>query len=198
MLALTLLAAVLAAPGPARGRPAPADAAAGSTATPAPATLQLSDAELHERVQAYLGAIDRPVRDESWRALGPAAIPELEAALASDDLPTRRASAAQGLAAIGGDRARAALVAHARAEGEPYVVRAASLRGAARVVPPAEAATELGPVLTSARSAQVREAAADALAGTGDPSACAAVQAQAKREGTRGVTRYEKALGKCR
>jgi len=194
MLALTLLAAVLAAPGPARGGPA----AAGSTTPPAPATLSLSDAELHERVQAYLGAIDRPVRDESWRALGPAAIPELEAALASDDLPTRRASAAQGLAAIGGDRARTALVAHARAEGDPFVVRAASLRGAARVVPPAEAATELGPVLTGARSASVRAAAADALAGTGDPSACAAVQAQAKREGTRGATQYAKALGKCR
>ena len=138
------------------------------------------------------------MRDESWRALGPAAIPQLEAALASDDLPTRRASAAQGLAAIGGDRARAALVAHARAEGEPYVVRAASLRGAARVVPPAEAAAALGPVLTGAHSAQVRAAAADALATTGDPSACAAVRAQAKREGTSGAARYEKALGKCR
>jgi hypothetical protein len=194
MLALTLLAALLAAPGPARGRPAPADAPAAAPAAP----LELSDAELRDRVQAYLGAIDRPVRDESWRALGPAAIPHLVAALGSDDLPTRRAAAAHGLAAIGGDRARAALLEHARAEGEPYVVRAASLRGAARVVSPADAAAALGPVLAGARSALVRAAAAEALATPRHPTACAAVRAQAKREGARGASRYEKALGKCR
>jgi hypothetical protein len=191
MTALPLLAALLAAPGPARGSPTAAPAAA---VTP----LDLPDAEVQRLVQSYLGAIDRPVTDAQWQALGPAAVPHLEATLRSDDLPTRRASAANGLAAIGGARATQALVDRARAEGERYVVRRAALQGAARALPPAEATTALGPVLQGARSATVRAAAADALAGSGDASACAAVQAQASREGAASRGRFAKALAKCK
>jgi HEAT repeat protein len=160
--------------------------------------VDLPDAEVQRLVQSYLGAIDRPIVDAQWQALGPAAVPHLEAALRSDDLPTRRASAANGLAAIGGARATQALVDRARAEDERYVVRRVALRGAARALPPTKATTALDPVLRGARSASVRAAAADALADSGDATACAAVQAQAAREGAASRSRFAKALARCR
>jgi HEAT repeat protein len=166
-----------------------------ATATATPTTA--SDADVRELVETHLGAIDRPVSSERWRALGPAAIPILEEVLASDDLPSRRARAASGLAAIGGDRARSALLARAAADGERAVVRQAAIRGAARITPRDQLLRTLSPVLSGARSAHVRATAAEALAATGEPDGCGAVRAQAAREGAAGAARYGRALSRC-
>jgi HEAT repeat protein len=152
------------------------------------------DPALRAKVNEYLGAI-HGVSAETWRALGPDAAPLLEEALARAPLPSRRAAAAAGLAAIGGERARTALVARARAEEERFVVRAAAIRGAERVVPAAELPRALEPALSS-RSREVRAVAAEALAGTAE--GCQAVRGQAAREGAGGKERYAKALARCR
>jgi hypothetical protein len=198
MIATTLLlVTVLGSPGatPRAGSPT------GRERTPAQPGVEAgsaapSDSDVRERVETYLGAIDRPVSSSAWRALGPAAIPHLEAVLASSELPTRRAKAATGLAAIGGDRARAALLARAKSEQDPFVVRSAAMRGAARLATKDELVSELTPVL-GARSAHVRAVAAEVLAGAGDAGGCAAVRAQAAREGKEGAARYGKALSRC-
>src|SRR4051812_47880696 len=61
----------------------------------------LSDAQRVERIDQYLGAIDRPVSKERWQALGVRAIPMLEA-IANDptELPSRRSKAIWALAVI--------------------------------------------------------------------------------------------------
>jgi hypothetical protein len=166
-----------------------------AAATPAPAPVAADD--LRARVHSYLGAIDRPVRAEDWRALGPDAVPVLEEVVASDDLPTRRAAAVAGLAAIGGDRARAAVLAKARAEREPFVVRKAALQGAGRLLEGDALVAALGPALEKARSPAVREAAADVHARRGGAAGCAAVRAQAGAE--RGAPRaaLQRALRRC-
>ncbi|TMA31939.1 MAG: hypothetical protein E6J88_03180, partial [Deltaproteobacteria bacterium] len=62
--------------------------------------------EVRQRVNDYLGAIDRPVSDAQWKALGPQAGPVLES-IASDanSFPSKRAKALEGLAASAPDRA---------------------------------------------------------------------------------------------
>ena len=45
-----------------------------------PQMQQLTDEQLHERVKTYLGAIDRPITAERWKALGPKAAPRREKA----------------------------------------------------------------------------------------------------------------------
>ena len=166
-------------------------------ASPTATATPNSDAALRARVETYLGAIDRPVPAARWRALGPPAVPLLAEILASDDLPSRRARAASGLAAIGGEPARAALLSRAGAEGERAVVRSAAIRGAARITPRGELVGTLSPLLSGARSAHVRAAAAEALAASGAPDGCAAVRAQAAREGEGGRERYGRALSRC-
>jgi HEAT repeat protein len=190
MIATALLAALLAAP----------TATPRSGAPPAPAAeappASLPDEEVAARVDAYLGAIDRPVPAAAWRSLGPPAVPHLEATLRSDDLPTRRAAAVAGLAAIGGDRARAAVLETARAEDEKFVVRSTALRATRRLTDDAGLVDTVGPVLREARSAHVRAVAAEVLAGAGD-AGCGAVRAQATREGSAARGRYAKALSRC-
>jgi hypothetical protein len=191
MIATALLAALLAAPSPPRTGAPPA-----SPAAEAPAA-SLSDEEVAARVDGYLGAIDRRVPGAAWRALGPAAVPHLEAALRSDDLPTRRAAAVAGLAAIGGDRARALVLETARAEEEKFVVRSTALRGARQLAGGAELVEAVGPVLREARSAHVRAVAAEVLAAGAGEAGCGAVRAQAAREGPTARGRYAKALSRC-
>jgi HEAT repeat protein len=158
----------------------------------------LTDAEVRERVDSWLGAIDRPVPAPAWRELGAAAVPHLEAALRSDELPTRRAAAVNGLAAIGGPRARAAILDAANAEEQRFVVRAAALRAAPRLVPRAELAGALRPALEKARSPQVRATAAGVLARSGGAAGCAAAKAQAARETGEAREKVGQAAARCR
>src|SRR4051812_10044721 len=132
-----LLLILLAASGPARAAatPAPVDA---SVAT-------LSDEDLRAQLEAYLGTIDTPVTPAQWRALGSRATPILEArARDREALPSRRARSLDALTALG---ATAVVVELARAEGEPFVVRQAALRGAARLLRNDRAAAVLRPIL---------------------------------------------------
>jgi hypothetical protein len=157
-----------------------------------------SDAEVHDRVDAWLGAIDRPIAPERWRALGPRAVPAL-AAVANDAgaLPSRRAAAIAALSAIGGDAARDASLALARSDRAPFSVRASALESAGRLVPAADLARDLAPVLASASDRGVRAAAAKVLADRAPAEACGAIRAQAAREHERARPAFAGALGKC-
>ncbi len=157
----------------------------------------LSNEEVSARAGSYLGRIDIAVTTDEWRALGQRAIPVLEGVVSKRSaLPSRRAAAMGGLAAIGGTRAQEILVGSARSEDEVFAVRAAAIHGLSRVIAPRILVTELRPVLERAPDPAVRAAAAEALARMAPHSACAAVRAQADREGE-GRPRFERALGSC-
>ena len=118
------MAALMAVPGAGRSR-APAE-------SPPQQQEQLSDVELRERVQTYLGSIDRSISPASWRALGSRAAPLLEAIIADpSQFPSRRAKAVDGLVAVAPDRAVQLVGKLARDENEETVVRVAAVHGAA-------------------------------------------------------------------
>lgn len=151
--------------------------------------------DVRDRVRSHLGAIDRPVSAETWRALGPEAEPVLLEAAASDaELPTRRARALEGLAALGGARAEELHLRLARARAEPAVVRSSAVRGLGRLLEPARLAREVRPLLQD-ESPRVRLASAEVLARRAPAEACGDVRAQAARE--RGSARWARALGAC-
>ena len=184
---LLLMAALIAAPGPARNRRAPEKPAA---------EPQLSDVELRERVEAYLGAIDRAVPAERWKALGPRAAPLLEAIIAdSSQFPSRRARAVDGLVAASPERAGAVVGKLARDEKEEGVVRVAAMHGTAQLFPSPRALNELRPVLQSARSAGLRAEAADLM--TRKKGGCAEVREQVARESARHRGAFDRALKRC-
>lgn len=149
---------------------------------------------VRDEVRSYLGAIDRPVTAETWRALGPEAEPLLaEVAGAADEPPSRRARALEGLAARGGARAEAVhrrLALEARA---PPLVRSAAVRGLGALLAPAQAAVALRPLLGDP-APRVRQVAGEVLARRAPAEGCAAVRAQAAREG---AGRFARALSLC-
>jgi HEAT repeat protein len=162
----------------------------------AAAGAALSDAEVRQRVEAYLRSLDTPVTAEAWRVLGARAVPLLEQVLASSDqLPSRRAKAVAGLGAIGGERAQALVLGAARSEAEPFAVRAAALHAAPELLGPRQLMDQLKPVLEGSPDPAVRAAAADALARAAPSEACAAVRAQAGRERQR--SSFHRALNRC-
>jgi hypothetical protein len=190
-----VLVAILAAGQLELRRPLPPPPAQPGAQTAQPS---LSDAEIRERIETYLGAIDTPVTLEQWRSLGPRAAPIVEKiALSRERLPTRRAQAIDGLSALGGSTAPAVLRRLARAEAEPLVVRLSAVRGLARVEKGAKLAAGLRPVLEGAKDARVRGLAAQTLAVHAGPQACAAVKAQARRENEEARVHYEEALARC-
>ena len=138
------------------------------------------DDQIRQRIDTYLGSIDVPVRPAQWRALGPRGAEILES-IAKDPevLPTRRAKALDGLSAIESPTAADTMLGLAKDEQTPLAVRLSAVRGAARMVPAAQVAPALQPILQSAQNPHVRAAAADALSSRGG---CAMVRAQAARE----------------
>jgi len=181
-----LLAALIAAPRVPRANPAPEQ----------PVQEQLSDAELRERVEAYLGAIDRPVGASRWKALGPQAAPILEAVIADEaQFPSRRAKAVDGLVAAAPDRAASLVGKLARDERQPSVVRVAALHGAGEVLPPAKAVSELRPVLRTAKSTGMRAQAAEVLARK--QGGCAEVRGQVARESQQHRDAFSRAMKQC-
>jgi hypothetical protein len=193
MITALLMAAVVAAspyPGP-RRHPARAGA-------PVAAVDQtLSDAEVRARVENDLSSIDVPITDRQWQALGPRAVPALQATLQdSSALPSRRAAAVAGLAAIGGAQARRSVLEAAEDEGQPSAVRTRAVRSAARFLSAQELSGRLTPLLRDPVHPAVRAAAAEVLARSAPRSACGAIRAQAEREGPARGT-FARALERC-
>lgn len=172
MLAPLLALALAAAPAPGGAAPTPADA-----------------------VRAYLGVIDRPVPAEAWRALGPGAIPPLEAvARDAQALPSRRAMALEGLAALGGPSAAAIHLDAARGPA-PRLVRQSAIRGLGKLLPPGRLAAEVAPLLRD-EDAGLRALAAEVLVERAPVQSCPAVRAQAAAEGS-ASPRLARAAARC-
>src|SRR5574341_1353797 len=115
-LAHVALFLALASPPPPGAAPRPAAAA----------PTDLSEAEVRQRVRTLLGAIDTPVREEDWRALGPRGPAVLaQMAASASEWPARRARAAGGLSVVGGPEAVPTLERLAGSPAEPFSVRAA-------------------------------------------------------------------------
>ena len=165
-------------------------AGAPSAGAPAPSP------ELRDQVIPYLGAIDRPVSPETWRALGPAAEPVLlEVAGSSAELPTRRTRALEGLAALGGARAAQVHLRLARELGRAAAGaqrRGARPRAAARPGAP----RRRGPPAPRGRAPSASGASPrEVLARHAPAEACADVRALAAREP--GPARWSRALSAC-
>ena len=183
-------------------------ALAGRPAHQAPATEQvqpstaspqaLSDQEVAQRVDEYLGTIDTPITADEWRALGPRAVNRL-AAVATDTeaLSSRRGKALGALTALGGARARQVVLDTARSEQAPFAVRASALRGAGHLLGPKSLSTALSPVLEKAHEAPVRATAAEVLAAHAGASGCSAVRAQVAREPQETRGHFARALESC-
>jgi HEAT repeat protein len=166
--------------------------------TEAPQQQNLSDDEIRQQIETYLGTIDTPISIARWRSLGPRAAPFLEEIAASPRaLPSQRAQAIDGLSAVGGDRAKGVLAQLARGEQEPLIVRLSAVRGMGRVESGNGLAAALRPVLEGAKDARVRGQAAAALAEHAAKSGCAAVKAQAQKEDEEARVHYRKALARC-
>lgn len=153
----------------------------------------MSDAEVREKANAYLGVIDRAIPAEQWRALGPRAAEVLEP-IATDPnaMPTRRAQAVDGLAAAAPERAAAVAPGLARDGKQPLVVRVAAIHATASALSSSRAVSELKPVLQGAH-AGLRAEAAEVLSRHGG---CAAVKRQAARE-TERPGAWRRALARC-
>jgi HEAT repeat protein len=165
----------------------------------ATARAQESDsAAVRERAEAYLGAIDRPVPASAWQALGPDAVPFLEEALQTDPITSRRAAAASGLAAIGGERAVEALLAAAHGDTERWSVRSAAVRGLGKAMSPDLLPGALRPILEGTGAVAVRALAADVLSRQAPATACSAIRAQVAREATSERAAFAKATSRCR
>ena len=192
-LPLTLLIA-LAAPGTPPRNARPVERAPSADTAPAPA---LSGDEIAQRVRTYLAAIDTPITASQWRELGQSAVAPLEAVLHDPGaLPSRRAKAVDALSVIGGARAKQLVLETAQSEDEPFGVRASAIRGAARVLTARELAAKLRPVMENAGQTPIRATAAEVLARHAGASSCAAVRAQAGREGHERA-QFTRALERC-
>jgi hypothetical protein len=161
--------------------------------SPQQSAQQLTDGEIRERIDIFLGTIDTPISPEQWRALGSRGAAVLEQMAQDPKLfPTRRAKAVAGLSAIGAPSSASVLLALARSTQAPLTVRLSAVHGAPEVVPPAQLETALKPVLEGAESPHVRAAAAEVLSRHGG---CSLVRAQARREDDQ--LRLRRALQSC-
>ena len=182
-----LVAALIATPRPPR------------TAAPRPVPVEpqeLTDAQVREQVQAYLGSIDTPIREDHWKSLGPRAAAILEEVIADPaQLPTTRAKAVDGLVAAAPARAAALVGRIARDEKEPVIVRVAALHGAGQVLPGQKTLTELRPVLRTAKSAGLRAEAAEVM--SRKKGGCLEIRDQVAREKEESRVAFRRALDRC-
>jgi HEAT repeat protein len=190
---LGLLLALAAGQTPQACLPQPSSAGAPDAVVCAP-----DDAALRQRIDAYLGVIDRPISAEAWRSLGPRAVPILVAIVnAPDERAWRKANALAALATIGGPEAEATVVAQAHETRSPWSVRVSAVRGAGYLLGAERVAGELRPVLERDPDRRVRAAAAEALTRRSGSAGCAAVKAQAAREPAEVRGMYRRALKVC-
>jgi HEAT repeat protein len=192
----TLTSATLAlalAMGPGRNAPPPATPEAAPSAAGT-----ATDAEIQQRIDAYLGSFDTPISAERWKALGPRAIPLLAAAARDPErFPSRRAKAIAALGAVGGPEARDAVLAAARAPDEPFAVRATALHAAGSLLSSKALVRELKPVMEREREPALRGVAADVLARHAGATGCTAVRVQATKEAPEVRGHFMQALQRC-
>jgi hypothetical protein len=168
------------------------------TTDDAPAVCAPAPPNVRDEVRSLLGAIHDPVPAETWRELGPDAIPILlELATSPSELPFRRARAVEALSLVGGDDATATTLRLARETGGAWDVRASAVRGLGRLLPRERLVAELKPVLERDPHEDVRDVAATVLARKAGPSGCDAVRAQADKERRPGRAPYAQALARC-
>src|SRR5256885_16842904 len=130
-----LLAALLAAPGITQKRPSQAPVPLASD-QPVQPNESLSADEVRQHVEGYLGSIDTPITANQWKALGPRAVPMLERiATNQNELPTRRAKAIGGLAALGDTRGAALFKRIASPDNQAIHGPVAAVRGRAQGTP---------------------------------------------------------------
>lgn len=154
-------------------------------ANQAPAQIQSSQ-DIGAQVNALLGAHDNIASPAQWRSLGDAAIPTLESVVAdSTSLPTRRARALDGLAALSSGKSTMQRVANSGSE--PLIVRISGVRGLAQVLPDSDLIPALQPLLNDAQW-QLRGAVAQTLSNT--PAGCAAIKDTAQREAPEWRSRF--------
>jgi len=159
---------------------------------------ELTAAEVRDRVDSYLRAIDVEIDADEWRALGPAAVPLLET-VARDPaaLPTRRAHALSALALLAGPSSAELLGSIAAREDEPLGVRLAAVRGLGAATAAGGLTAALRPILEAARDPRLRAAAARQLAERDAGAGCALVLARARAEEERARAFFGPALDAC-
>jgi len=153
------------------------------------------EAALRELLVPLFGLIDGPVTPEMWRALPPEALPMLERIADGRGRAGDRARALEGAASLGSDGAIHRRLASDGAA--PFAVRAAAIRGLGLLVPAPQLKAVLAPLLERDPDLRIRSTAAGALASSASPSTCAAVRAQAQREGANGRPAFQRALTAC-
>jgi hypothetical protein len=166
------------------------------SAPPAPDPSQaqpLSDEEIRQRIDTFMGSIDSPIPSAYWRALGARGAALLEG-MAQDPnlLPSRRAKAVAGLSAIGAATSSAVLLSLARSPQVPLNVRLTAIHGVPGVVASSQVTAALQPMLENAENEHLRAAAAEVLSRHGG---CGLVRAQARRE--RDTLAFHRALQIC-
>jgi hypothetical protein len=148
---------------------------------------QLTNAQVQQRVETYLGTIDTPIAAAQWEELGSRGADLLEPiARSSSELPSRRAKAMGGLVHAAPERAARLAATLVNDEKAPLTLRLAAVHGLS--------AKELRPVMENAKAMHVRAAAAEAIAASGD---CAAVKARVSREPAEVRGAFRRALSKC-
>jgi hypothetical protein len=158
----------------------------------------MTDAEVRGRVEALLGAIDRPVRAAQWKALGPAALPVLAEVAAGDDrMPSMRSMALGALASVDPGRAETLARALADADDAPHTVRETAVRVLGRLLSPAHLRAALAPVLRAAPDPALRAVAAETLARHAPGMACLEVMDQASLEAAGDRVAFERAAALC-
>ena len=163
------------------------------------APVERSDQEVRQKIDAFLGSIDTPIRPEQWRALGPKAAPILEQmAKDPDALPTRRARSLEGLSFVGERQHAKLMVSMAQGEGEPAIVRMSAMRGAGRMLGPHRLVSALKPVLNGAKDTHVRAIAAEVLSHHSSSAGCASVAEQLKREQGDGRLAFHRSIKACK
>jgi HEAT repeat protein len=158
----------------------------------------MTDAEVRAHVEAMLGAIDRPIPAERWKALGPVAATVLaEVAASGDEAPSRRSAALGALASVDPARAEPLARALVDSDGAPLPVRETAVRVLGRTLPPTRLHSALAPVLRAAPDAALRAVAAETLARHAPGSACAEVMDQVSLEPAASRVAFERAVARC-
>jgi hypothetical protein len=147
-----------------------------------------SDAETRAHAEALLGAIDRPVSAERWKALGPAA---------ADLLAEVRSNALGALASVDPARAEPLARAIVDSDGAPLAVRQTAVRALGRMLPAAKLRSAIAPVLRAAPDAALRAVAAETLARHAPDLGCPEVMDQVALEAEGNRVAFERAVALC-
>ncbi|HZH04278.1 MAG TPA: hypothetical protein VEY30_10860 [Myxococcaceae bacterium] len=151
--------------------------------------------DLATRVEGYLGVIDTPVTAETWRSLGPDALPILESiASSAEALPGRRARAIKAWGLIAGEESAEWLVALAQEEAQPFPVRRSALLTSRTRLSEVDFLQAYEPVLQKSSNVRLRLVAAEALIQRSPVRGCASVRNVALEVGLP----LEQALKRCK